>query len=139
MLIPSYEQLPILSSKEKIIKSINRSQCVIIRGETGSGKTTQVPLYILDDAVHRKLPCNILVTQPRKIAARTVSQRLTERSERWRGTPLPNIVGYHVGLDKCVHPNTRITYTTPGIISRKMHKDRNLQGITHLIIATVPL
>jgi len=110
---------------------------VIIHGATGSGKTTQVPLYILDEAVQTRKRCNILITVPRKLAARTVSQRLTERSTRWKELKMPNIVGYHVGRDRCVHKNTRITYTTPGIVSRKMHTDRYLQGVTHLIIGMV--
>ena len=118
------------------MNGINASQCIVIRGATGSGKTTQVPLYILDDAVRNKRPCTIWVTQPRKLAARTVSQRLLERSKLWRNTELPNIVGYHVGLDKCVNRDSRIIYMTPGIASRKMHSDRNLEEITHLIIGT---
>ena len=144
--MPNYDRLPILNQKRDIVKCLNESthsRCIVIRGETGSGKTTQVPLYILDDAVQNKRKCNIWVTQPRKIAARTIAQYLTKRSKLWQRNPsdqksvLPNIVGYHVGLDKCVQKDTRITYMTPGIASRKVHSDRNLDSVTHLIIGEV--
>ena len=106
---------------------------LVIRGETGSGKTTCVPQFILDDFASRMEKCKIWVTQPRKIAARTVSMRVAERDKHWEHgvrsgyeskdgeevntaniPSFPSIVGYHVGLDKCTHPDSRIIYMTPG-------------------------
>ena len=106
---------------------------LVIRGETGSGKTTCVPQFILDDFASRMEKCKIWVTQPRKIAARTVSMRVAERDKHWENgvrtgyeskdgeevnteniPSFPSIVGYHVGLDKCTHPDSRIIYMTPG-------------------------
>ena len=125
--------LPILADRGKIIETLDTCQVLVIRGETGSGKTTCVPQFILDHHASRMEKCKIWVTQPRKIAARTVSMRVAERDEHWNrgvrsgyGTKdgeeintenipsFPNIVGYHVGLDKCTHPDSRIIYMTPG-------------------------
>ena len=96
IILPPYEELPILKYRAKIVKMLTTAPCIIIRGETGSGKTTQVPMYIFDDCAKRNVACRIWITQPRKIAARTVSLRISERSEEW-GSSFPGIVGYHVG------------------------------------------
>ena len=87
-----------------------------------------MPIYIIDDCVKRNEPCNIWITQPRKIAARTVSLRIAERSPLWE-QHFPAIVGYSVGLDKCVHADTRITYMTPGIVTRTMHTNEKVTSV----------
>ena len=67
-------------------------QVIIISGMTGTGKTTQVPLMIMDECAKRNWPCNIIVTQPRKLAAIGVARRVCEE----RGWKLGQLVGYHV-------------------------------------------
>ena len=85
-------KLPIIDSKEKILSTVNGNQIVIISGPTGCGKSTQVPQYLLDQhAMERKL-VNIVVTQPRKIAASSVAKRVCEE----RGWKIGGLVGYQV-------------------------------------------
>ena len=74
------ESLPIFDKKEVILDAIRGSQVVLIKGETGSGKTTQVPQYILEDCIQLENGhmTNILVTQPRRISAVSVAKRVAE-------------------------------------------------------------
>lgn len=71
---------------------IEDHRVVVIEGETGCGKSTQVPQFILDDAVEKHRHCNIIVTQPRKIAATSLARRVSQE----RGWQLGKIVGYQV-------------------------------------------
>lgn len=70
-------------------------QILIISGETGSGKTTQVPQYILNDSTRRNRSCRIVVTQPRRVAAVSVAHRVAEE----RGEQIGNTVGYQIRLE----------------------------------------
>ena len=72
---------------------IESNKVTVIQGETGSGKTTQVPQYILDHYVQNNEYCNILVTQPRRIAAMSIAMRVCHE----RGWPEGTICGYQVG------------------------------------------
>lgn len=85
-------KLPIYSSKRKILKVLEESPVLILQGSTGCGKTTQVPQIILDNAYHQKKTCNIVVTTPRRIAARSISEHVS-RERNWR---LGTLVGYQV-------------------------------------------
>ena len=100
-----------------------------------------MPQYILDDYVSRGQDCNIWVTQPRRIAALSVAERVS--SYRAKSTGLASwgqigkIVGYQIGLEKKVSRDTRITYMTPAIVSNKMRSDPALKEVTVLIIDEV--
>ena len=74
------ENLPIFEEQQSILEAIRSNQVVLIKGETGSGKTTQVPQYILEDCIQHKKGhmTNILVTQPRRISAVSVAKRVAE-------------------------------------------------------------
>ena len=69
--------LPVYSQKEKILSIIETNSITIIQGNTGSGKSTQIPQYILDDYVKQSKPVNIVVTQPRRIAARSLCEHIS--------------------------------------------------------------
>lgn len=77
-----HKKLPITSYRHDILDKINSNRVIIISGDTGSGKTTQVPQYILEDHCLRNEPCRIVCTQPRRIAAVSMADRVAyERSE----------------------------------------------------------
>ncbi|PRQ35065.1 putative RNA helicase [Rosa chinensis] len=105
----------------------------------GSGKTTQVPQFILDDMIQsgRGGHCNIICTQPWRIAAISVANRVAD--ERCEPSPGSNgsLVGYQVRLDNASNEKTKLLFCTTDILLRKFVGDRNLTGITHVIVDEV--
>ena len=97
----------------------------------------QVPQYILDAHVKEKKYCNIIVTQPRRIAAISVAKRVCSE----RGWELGGICGYQIGLDRDhVSEDTRITYCTTGVLLQKLigpQADENFEKYTHIILDEV--
>lgn len=88
--------LPIWSSREDIIRAIDNNAIILISGETGSGKTTQVPQFILEHHATQRKPCRIIAAEPRRLAAFSVAERVSyERGEELGGT-----VGYQIRLEK---------------------------------------
>jgi hypothetical protein len=86
------KQLPIEGIKEKMLRMLKTNNAVVIKGFTGCGKTTQVPQYILDSCAAEHVPCNIVVTQPRRIAAMSIAKRVCQE----RNWQLGTVVGYQV-------------------------------------------
>ena len=86
------DPLAIDAYKDEILKILKERNALVVKGFTGCGKTTQVPQFILDDCAATKTPCNIIVTQPRRIAAISVAKRVSQE----RGWELGTVVGYHV-------------------------------------------
>ncbi|XP_025201691.1 probable ATP-dependent RNA helicase spindle-E [Melanaphis sacchari] len=126
--------LEITDSKEKIVNTINSNGTVLISGATGCGKSTQVPQYILDDCMSKKKYCNIIVTQPRRIAAISVSKQVN-RERGWKDGLL---VGYQVGRKKNYDPNTtKILYCTTGILLLKIIKAKSLSEFSHIVLDEV--
>ena len=105
----------------------------LVLGATGSGKTTQVPQYILDYYYQQRKYCNIVVTQPRRIAAESISKRVCDE----RGWEPGHVVGYQVGRGRNVSEDTRITYMTTGVLLQKMIKNKNMNEYTHVILDEV--
>lgn len=125
--------LPIYEYRTRVMNSINSYQVVIIEGNTGCGKTTQVPCYILEDAILDEKQTNapvIYVTQPRKIAAKSIARRVCEE-HNW---PLGTLVGYQVGLDRVAGPQTILTYVTAGVLLQKLITEKTLNSYTHIVI-----
>ncbi|KAK7348858.1 hypothetical protein VNO80_23591 [Phaseolus coccineus] len=124
--------LPAYKEKEAILSAISRNQVLIISGETGCGKTTQVPQFILESETEllRGAGCNIICTQPRRIAAISVSERVASE----RGEKLGETVGYKVRLEGMRGRDTHLLFCTTGILLRRLLDDKNLKGITHIIV-----
>ncbi|KAJ7345223.1 hypothetical protein JRQ81_001173, partial [Phrynocephalus forsythii] len=128
-----YPDLPISRYKEEIISLIESNSVVVIRGSTGSGKSTQLPQYVLDHYAQRSMYCNIAVTQPRKIAASSIAKWISKQ----RSWPLGELVGYQVGLEKVASQDTRLIYVTTGVLLQKVVGARSLSEFTHIFIDEV--
>jgi ATP-dependent helicase HrpA len=122
------EELPIVQRRDDIAEAIRDHQVVIVAGETGSGKTTQLPKLCLE--LGRGVRGAIGHTQPRRIAARTVSQRVADELE----TPLGGVVGFKVRFSDHASDDTLVKVMTDGILLTEMQRDRMLRQYDTLII-----
>ena len=131
-------ELPMNQYRAQVLNLINNNVYSIIVGATGSGKTTQVPQILLEDAISKGngSSCNIICTQPRRIAAISVAKRVAvERAEN-----LQDCVGYHVRFDaKLPQIGGSATYCTTGILQMQLQHfpDEVLDNISHLVIDEV--
>jgi ATP-dependent helicase HrpA len=121
-------ELPVSQRKDEIAAAIRDHQVVIVAGETGSGKTTQLPKICLE--LGRGAAGQIGHTQPRRIAARTVAERIAEEL----GTPLGTTVGYKVRFTDKSSDATQVKVMTDGILLAEMQRDRQLRRYGTLII-----
>ncbi|XP_062934635.1 putative ATP-dependent RNA helicase DHX57 isoform X2 [Cynocephalus volans] len=129
------QSLPAWEERETILKLLSKHQVVVISGMTGCGKTTQIPQFILDDSLNGppENVANIICTQPRRISAISVAERVAkERAERVGLT-----VGYQIRLESVKSSATRLLYCTTGVLLRRLEGDTALQGVTHIIVDEV--
>ncbi|MFI6322032.1 ATP-dependent RNA helicase HrpA [Nonomuraea sp. NPDC050556] len=122
------ENLPVSQRRDDILAAIRDNQVVIIAGETGSGKTTQIPKICLE--LGRGVRGLIGHTQPRRIAARTVAERVAEEL----GTTLGEVVGYKVRFTDQAGDKTLVKLMTDGILLAELQNDRLLDQYDTLII-----
>ncbi len=120
--------LPVSQAKEELFATIRDHQVVIVAGETGSGKTTQLPKICLE--LGRGVRGLIGHTQPRRLAARTVAERIAEELD----TPLGSTVGWKVRFTDQVGAGTLVKVMTDGILLAEIHRDRQLLQYDTLII-----
>jgi len=123
------EQLPITDKKDEIIEAIRRHPVVIISGETGSGKTTQIPKFCL--AAGRGIDGKIGCTQPRRIAAVTVAARIAEELGE---APGGDSVGYKIRFQDKTGPDAYIKIMTDGILLAETQSDPRLREYDTLIV-----
>ncbi|XP_015690713.1 DExH-box ATP-dependent RNA helicase DExH3 [Oryza brachyantha] len=124
--------LPAYKEKEMLLAAIARNQVIVISGETGCGKTTQLPQFVLESEIEsgRGAFCNIICTQPRRISAMAVAERVSTE----RGENLGESVGYKVRLEGIKGKDTHLLFCTSGILLRRLLSDRNLNGVTHVFV-----
>ncbi|XP_067635728.1 probable ATP-dependent RNA helicase spindle-E [Eurosta solidaginis] len=127
------ESLPIHDNKEQILQAIRKHPVVVLEGDTGCGKTTQVPQYILDEAYTNRDYCKIVCTQPRRIAAMSIARRVCAERKWEEGT----VVGFQVGLHARTTEDTRLLYCTTGVLLQKLIKEKSLKQFTHIILDEV--
>ena len=131
-------ELPMNQYRAKVLDLVNNNVYSIIVGATGSGKTTQVPQILLEDAISKGegASCNIVCTQPRRIAAISVARRVAvEREET-----LQDSIGYHVRFDpKLPQLGGSVTYCTTGILQLQLQQcpDEVMDNVSHLVIDEV--
>jgi ATP-dependent helicase HrpA len=121
-------ELPVSQRKDEIARAIKENQVVIIAGETGSGKTTQIPKICLE--LGRGVTGQIGHTQPRRLAARTVAERIAQEL----GSPLGETVGYQVRFTDVSADDTLVKLMTDGILLTELARDRKLNRYDTLII-----
>ena len=122
------EELPVSQRKDDLAKAISEHQVVIVAGETGSGKTTQLPKICLE--IGRGITGQIGHTQPRRLAARTVAERIAEELR----TTLGDTIGYKVRFTDKSSDNTLVKLMTDGILLNEIASDRDLYRYDTLII-----
>ncbi|KIL70700.1 hypothetical protein M378DRAFT_194963 [Amanita muscaria Koide BX008] len=139
-------QLPISKYRSQILDILESSQVLVLSGETGCGKSTQVPAFLLEDQLSRGKHCKIYCTEPRRISAISLAQRVSQEL----GEP-PNavgtfnsLVGYSIRLESNTSRTTRLTFVTTGIALRMLEAGTGHGGqgtafddITHIIIDEV--
>ncbi|WP_441976324.1 ATP-dependent RNA helicase HrpA [Microbacterium sp. 2MCAF23] len=118
-------ELPVSAARDEIAAAIRDHQVVVVAGATGSGKTTQLPKILLELGRER-----IAHTQPRRLAARTIAERVAEELR----VPLGGLVGYKVRFTDQVSDETRIAVMTDGILLNEIHRDRLLRRYDAIII-----
>ena len=128
--------LPAAAKRDDILEVINANSVVVLTGQTGCGKSTQVPQFIFEDEIERRAggEANIICTQPRRVAALGLAERVAaERGER-----AGESVGYSVRLESKQSARTRLLFCTTGILLRRLISDGGeLAGVTHIILDEV--
>lgn len=124
----STKTLPIQEHREKLLESVQSSQCVVITGETGCGKTTQFPQYLYKGGLAGD--GGIAVTQPRRVAAISVAHRVASEMD----VQLGREVGYQVRFDDCSSASTKIKYMTDGCLLREFLDDKELSRYSIIVL-----
>jgi ATP-dependent RNA helicase DHX57 len=140
----SRERLPIWAERDAILRTVRENQVVLLRGETGCGKSTQLPQFLLEEACERGEGgrTHILVTQPRRLAAIGVARRVAEErgeslSDGSRGELASHCtVGYHIRGEKRCSALTNVTFCTTGILLRRLQSGLD-RGVTHIVVDEV--
>jgi ATP-dependent RNA helicase DHX29 len=143
---PSYQHmlagrmnLPVFGFKEVILSTIDKSQVTIICGETGCGKSTQIPAFVLEHELAQGKACKVYCTEPRRISAISLAQRVSEElgeGPKDIGT-MRSLVGYAIRLESKTSAQTRLVYATVGVVLRMLESPKGLGEITHLVIDEV--
>lgn len=136
-MLETRQNLPAWKLKNDILNTLEKDQILLVSGETGCGKSTQVPQFLLDDWITNYSKTNkhieIICTQPRRISAIGVAERVAdERLEKIGG-----LVGYQIRLENKISSKTRLTFCTTGILLRRLESDPTLQNVTHIVVDEV--
>jgi len=129
------KKLPMASYRTEVLETIQGHPVTILCAETGAGKTTQCPQYILEEELLNQKgdTVNIVCTQPRRVAATSVAERVAEEMN----DKLGNQVGYQIRMEAKRSKATKLLFCTTGVILRRLQDDRNLKSITHVIVDEV--
>ncbi|KAF9429911.1 hypothetical protein BGZ94_009026 [Podila epigama] len=146
------KDLPMYQFRDQLLTLLKAHQVLIVSGETGCGKSTQVPQYLAEYMLEEGLgdQCDIVCTQPRRISAISIANRVSEELGDARNSAgKPNtLVGYRIRLESKVAPTNILKFCTTvtsavfflskaGILLRRLESDKMLKGVTHLVIDEV--
>jgi HrpA-like RNA helicase len=126
--VDARKELPIYLHKEAIVESIKKYQTTILVGETGTGKSTQLPQY-LSEHFATSGKC-VVCTQPRRVAAVTIAQKVASE----QGTNIGERVGYSIRFEDKCSSQTRIKFVTDGVLLRECMSDPNLSKYSVVIL-----
>mmetsp|Transcript_7980 Transcript_7980/g.15068 ORF Transcript_7980/g.15068 Transcript_7980/m.15068 type:complete len:784 (+) Transcript_7980:68-2419(+) len=129
------QDLPVLAFREQIVDLLVDNRMIVVVGETGSGKTTQIPQYLFDSERFREVflaerPLRIAITQPRRVAAVAMARRVSQE----RGTTLGDLVGYTIRFEDRTGPKTCLRYMTDGVLLRECLGDPDLPGYDVVVL-----
>jgi ATP-dependent helicase HrpB len=119
-------QLPIRDCANEVLAALRDRKSLVVRAPTGSGKSTQVPQMMLGSGL---CPGQILVLQPRRLAARMLAARVAEE----RGSTLGVEIGFQTRFETLVSPETRVRFITEGILPRMLLSNRDLSGVSAVV------
>lgn len=123
------KQLPVYEFRDELLKKVAENQVIIVEGETGSGKTTQIPQFLLDLlAVPGKKA--IACTQPRRVAAMSIAKRVSEEMDVTMGEE----VGYTIRFEDCTTPSTILKFMTDGMLLREAMNDPLVQRYSCIVL-----
>ncbi|RUS82856.1 hypothetical protein EGW08_009378, partial [Elysia chlorotica] len=152
-LLEGRKLLPVYQYREEVLSAVRAHSVVVIAGETGSGKSTQIPQFILEDCIAQgQDDVNVIVTEPRRISATSLATRVSQEMGEGRlesgvqgldvgeprafknGGPL---VGYQIRFESRRGRGTRLVYCTTGVVLRQLQGSADLSEVSHLIIDEV--
>ncbi|KAI5479929.1 ATP-dependent rna helicase dhx8 [Pseudohyphozyma bogoriensis] len=129
-LLTGRQKLPVWAGQAEILKAVEENDTVVVLGETGSGKTTQIPHFLLKSQICGTLQPRICCTQPRRVAATSLADRVSKEV----GCQLGQLVGYTVRFDDKSTPKTRLKYMTDGSLLAEMLGDRDLMRYECIVL-----
>jgi ATP-dependent RNA helicase DHX57 len=134
-ILKNRKKLPSFLYKENICKELRENQKLIICGETGCGKSTQIGQFILEDMILKEQGANvnIICTQPRRISAISLAERVAKELNDEIG----NLVGYSIRGESKQTAETKILFCTTGVLLRMIQSDAKLKSISHIIVDEV--
>jgi pre-mRNA-splicing factor ATP-dependent RNA helicase DHX16 len=124
------KSLPVYSFRQELLDAIKEYQCLIIVGETGSGKTTQLPQYLYEAGYSQEGKKKIGITQPRRVAAMSVASRVAQEVS----CRLGDLVGYSIRFEDCTSNSTVLKYMTDGMLLREFLNDPTLDSYSAIMI-----
>lgn len=124
------QTFPVYQNREEIMKYIRENQVSILIGETGSGKSTQIPQFVLEDLYRAHSRGAVAVTQPRRVAAINLATRVAQEY----GCNVGEQVGYSVRFDNTTGSKTRLKYVTDGMLLRELMMHRDLKEYSVIVI-----
>lgn len=134
-LLPKRKALPIWPKADEIKAALKKNNVLVLTGETGSGKSTQVPQFLLNEKWCTKC---IAITQPRRVAAISLARRVADEMGSYMGSQSPMAkVGYSVRFDNAIGPNTKIKFLTEGMLLQEMLRDPVMSQYSAVVVDEV--